>query len=532
MFYPHPKIAPHMPAAWVAAKRNLLLAKAGLVKELGLEAIFRGKNSHILPESFFSQYPHLRGPRCDHPRRSTQEAFSMCVDLPENLEMVEWMMAELKRNVPGITAVITGTNDAGAGLCWAASLYPGPNGPRHCMNRNAGVRVRDLSAAVHRGAVKGGGKIVLHWGNVNFWQNELEVVRPLLPEDTYIDRYDPAHLSVGTRINANYPFLGVIDPLDIISDMERYHDPNTRELSVGSSAMYSRAQDLPESVAKLLDIVEDCISQPTGSLSERLEKMKKFAALWGGENNSEKVFEAFFDMNRAFTLKNAATSGYGGYSNFYCGVSMRHLTRPLVIKPELLTADQEAYFLPHVFNPDQNEARMDYIDFHGSRMQGTPSWNYAGLRSALSLANRAGLTLESLEGAPEGAWLKKVGRSLRMWASEVRSIHNFYHAQLIRDEHAETLAGEPKIPPKVESWDGESGYLEWYEILRDELDNTNELIAMLEDGGIELVARAKDPRYEDTFLLGPDLIDQLKKKASIMREHWLDAQKYLASPHK
>jgi hypothetical protein len=154
------------------------------------------------------------------------------------------------------------------------------------------------------------------------------------------------------------------------------------------------------------------------------------------------------------------------------------------------------------------------------------------LRSALSLANRAGLTLENLEGAPEGAWLKKVGRSLRMWASEVRSIHNFYHAQLIRDKNAETLAGEPKIPPKVESWDGDPGYLEWYEILRDELDNTNELIAMLEDGGIELVARAKNPRYEDTFLLGPDLIDQLKKKAQIMREHWLDAQRYLASPHK
>ena len=43
---------------------------------------------------------------------------------------------------------------------------------------------------------------------------------------------------------------------------------------------------------------------------------------------------------------------------------------------------------------------------------------------------------------------------------------------------------------------------------------------------------AKDPRYEDTFLLGPDFLEQLRKKAGIMRAHWLDVQDYLAPPHK
>ena len=68
--------------------------------------------------------------------------------------------------------------------------------------------------------------------------------------------------------------------------------------------------------------------------------------------------------------------------------------------------------------------------------------------------------------------------------------------------------------------------------MRDEFDNTNELIALLESGGIELVASARDPRYEDTFLMGPDLIGQLRKKADLMRAHWLDVQDYLAPPHK
>jgi len=529
MFFPHPKIAPHVPADWVVANRELLLAKAAIVREMGLEILFAGKNSEMLPESFFQEYPHLRGPRVDHPRRSKREEFSWCVDLPETQEIIEWTMAELLRHVPGIKTFESGTNDAGSGLCWAASQYPGPNGPRHCKGRTVGERVRDLVLTVQRGASKGGGDIIFRWSNVNFWQNEMDVILPMLPEKAYINSRDPSLMSVGTMINQNYPFLGIIDPLSVILSMERYHKPGVSNIIVNFSAMYDRYEDRPQTVGKLLDIVEDCIAEPTGSLTERLEKLKKIAALWGGEQNREKLFEALYNMHQAFATKNAAAPHY---SNFYCGVSMRHLTRPLLIKPEVLTPEEEAYFLPHIFNIHENEARMDYIDLHGSRMHGTANWNDRGLRRALSMARSAARTMENLENAPQGEWLNKIALGFKMWASEVRSIHNFYHAQLIRDKYADILAGEPKIPSKVETWQGDPGYLEWIEIMRDEFDNTNELIAMLEDGGIELVARAENPRYEDTFLLGPDLIDQLKKKARIMREHWLDVQEYLAPPHK
>ena len=351
----------------------------------------------------------------------------------------------------------------------------------------------------------------------------------MLPEKAYINQKDPSLMRVGTMINQNYPFVGIIDPLSVIQTMERYHRPGISNIAVSFSAMYDRYEDRPETVGKLLDIMEECIALPTGSLSERLEKLKKIASLWGGEHNREKLFEALYNMHEAFSLKNSVASRY---SNFYCGVSMRHLTRPLLIKPEVLTGEEEAYFLPHVFNIHENEARMDYIDLHGGRISGTADWNDRGLSRALSMARSAARNMENLEGAPQGEWLRGLAVGLKMWASEVRSIHNFYHTQLIRDKYAEILAGEPRIPEKVANWDGDPGYLEWIEIMRDEFDNTNELVSLLENGGIELVARAKDPRYEDTFLLGPDLIAQLRKKARIMREHWLDVQQYLAAPHK
>ncbi len=532
MFYPPPQIAPHVPADWVAANRKLLQAKRKAINELGLEAIFAGKNTEMLPESFFVEYPRLRGPRVDHPRRTKKEAFSWCTDLEETRELIKWSMAELLRGAPEIKVFSSGTNDAGSGLCWAAAQYPGPNGPRQCKHRTAGQRSRDLILTVQEGARRGGGEIDFRWSNVNFWQNELEMVALMLPENAYLRGRDPAMMGVGTMINPAYPFMGLIDPLAVIGSMERYHRPGTKILSIGTSAMYARHEDSPETVAKLLDLVEICIAQPTTNLSQRLDLLKKVAAGWGGEQNAEQVFEALYDLHRAFTMKNLITPRYDGYSNFYCGVSLRHLTRPLVIKPELLTPEEEAYFLPYVFNPSQNEARMDYIDFHGGQMHGTPLWNSNGLNRVLSLARSVAGRLDGLEGAPEGEFLHRLSLSVRMWASEVRSIHNFYHAQLIRNANAEVLAGEPRVHEKVASWDGDKGYLEWNEIMRDEFDNTNELIVLLENGGLELVARAKDPKYEDTFLLGPDLIGQLRKKAAIMREHWLDIEPYIAPPHK
>ena len=69
----------------------------------------------------------------------------------------------------------------------------------------------------------------------------------------------------------------------------------------------------------------------------------------------------------------------------------------------------------------------------------------------------------------------------------------------------------------------------WNEIQRDEFDNTNEMLALLERGGADLVGRAGSAREEDVFLLGPDLAGALRKKADLMREHWLDGRRYLST---
>jgi hypothetical protein len=531
-FFPHPDIAPHLPADWVAANRKLMLEKAAVVRELGLGAMAYAKNSHFLPESFFRQFPELRGPRVDHPRRSRREEFVWCTDLPRTREIIEWMMMELLSKVPEIETVFTGTNDSGSGLCWAAAQYPGPNGPRHCKDIPVSQRVRTLCETVHGSAGKLGRQIVQRWGHTNLWDGEMEIVLQNLPPGTYINSRDPSLIITGTMINDAYPFRGMIDPLQIIGAMEKFHQPEVETvLLMLTQEFYGRGDDSPEAVAKFLELFIECIERPVQGLKAQMDMLSMISERWGGAEHGDKVFDAFYNMHQALELTDIIVPNYRRLIRF-CPVSLRYMTRPLLIRPDVLSSSEEAYFLPHIFNIRTNEARMDYIDIHGSRMRGTATWDDRSLHGALKSVIEAARTLENCTGAPEEKWLKQVALGLRMWVSEMRSIHNFYHAQLIRDENAEILAGPPRIPLKTASWSGEGDILPWNEIMRDEFDNTGEFIALLKCGGLELVARAVDSKHEDTFLLGPDLLEQLEKKRSLMRAHWLDVQDYLAPPLK
>ena len=77
---------------------------------------------------------------------------------------------------------------------------------------------------------------------------------------------------------------------------------------------------------------------------------------------------------------------------------------------------------------------------------------------------------------------------------------------------------------------GDTALQKFNTIMRDELDNTQELINILQHGGISSLCLAKDTAHEDCFLLGPNIIEQLKKKRKIMLDHWLDIQDYLTTP--
>jgi hypothetical protein len=523
-FFPDKRIAPFIPEEFVRKNRTLLLAKAEILREFGLGAAFWCYEPNFLPESFFEAYPHMRGPRIDHPRRGNHPAFAPCIDTRETQEMFAGMVAELLRNVPEIRTFFFKTNDAGSGICWSDWLYTGTNGPVHCKDISTGERVATLMNSFKAGAEQAGQDISIHLTSSMFTRDEEEEIILHLPDNCFFQ--SPSVRSLSSGIGSNYPVLGILQPTRIISGSSALNDPNVHTIFVSLRASYDRGHELLSVADKIVEMIIRFMDFPVAQGKEK-EELYRLCVDWAGEGGARDLFDAFIAIEEAERYKSSVAPRV---RSMYWGLSARHINRPLVFAPHLLTAEQEAYFLPHVFNASETEARLDYTDIHGGAGRtvepGAISRYVAMLNDAISLMERIPAS------APEYEFIMDMTRSWRIYSSIMRSSGNFGEAQAIRDRHAERLTQPRQRPDKNATWDGDPDLQAFNAIMRDELDNALELIDMLNDGGMRLIRHADDHSYEDTFLLGPDIIGQLKMKRKIMLEHWTDIEGFLTTPYK
>ena len=527
-FFPDPKIAPFIPADFVKKNRELILAKAKILREYGLEAAFWSYEPNFLPEEFFEAYPHLLGARVDHPRRGNYPAFAPCISEKETQEMFKNMVAELLKKIPEIKTFFFKTNDAGSGICWSDWQYAGPNGPDHCKDLSMGVRVASLMNTFKDGAKIAGSDIAIFLTGSMFSDEEKKDIYSHLPEKCYFQSHNSDDVQgISSMFVGSYPVKGLIFPLEIIRNISRIDKGTANTVFVSFRASYDRDCENIEATAKVLDLLIKQLESPSKrGLTNELEQLRKLSVEWAGEANAEKLFNAFVQIDEANQYKRTALSGPSG---IYWGVTARHITRPLVIVPTRLTPEEEAYFMPHVFNPFEEETRMDYTDIHGAHRT-IPD---GAADTYVSMLNRAIRSMEAITGdVPEKGFIQNMVKSLKIYASIFRSIGNFAEAQEIRDRNAEKLSVAPHRPDKTPTWEGDPELQKFNAVMRDELDNTLELIGLLEDGGMNLISHTRDPKYEDTFLLGPNLIEQLKLKRKIMMKHWVDIEGYMATPFK
>lgn len=531
-FFPHPKEAPFLNMAHVRKNVALLRACVKVLRKHKLNAAFNTHDPFFMPEAFFTKYPHLRGARLDHPRRSRKEEFGICRDCPEGQEMLAWNMAQLIKEVPELTTLCWLTNDAGAGICWNEYLYPGPNGPAGCRNLNTGQRVANIINSFNQGAGRKLDTVVLH---ANFTRAERDLFpRYVDPDCMYSLGMDDRLVSVGPVIDN--PIRGIFDAVAMVAALEKAQGPKVRKIMVGLGTNYSRNHELPETAQKVIEIIESFFDAPVAGTIGRLTFLRALCVRWVGEKQADALLEAMIALNEAYKYKQATMPRFTGN---YVGVSMRHITRPLVALPEKLTPEEEAYFLPHVFNPSLQEARMDYLDWHGGKLRAGAAdeeWPDPRLNEvsvACGRFNSVADALEKLDGKGDAAIFRGMAISIRMYSSILRSIGNFYAMQMVRERNAARFAAGPRVHTKIASMTGDEDLLLIHEYMRDELDNTARLIDLIENGGkARMVLAVRPGDVEDTFMLGADIVEQLHKKMTIMRSHWLDASAYLAPPHK
>ena len=529
-FYPDKKIAPFIPEKFVRDNVQLLLAKVKILRENGMDAAFFSNEPEIIPSAFFEAYPELRGPRVDHPRRSNVAFFSPCLSMKEMQEMYAGMIAELLKNAPEIKTFFFKTNDAGSGNCWSDWLYSGPNGPDHCKNETTGQRIENLFNALHEGALRARTKLDVYLshtqGTSNFSDEERTDIQNHLPANCYFAS-TPEHeiKSIGNDFASMYPVKGILDVYSFLSDLKQIDRQKPQTIFMSLGAFYSRGNESPVVADMMFKLLDDYFSNPSPGLTEK-QKLQTYCRDWAEGKHADSLYNALLDLNTADRFRKSYLSNLYG---IYWNVSNRMITRPLVVAPQRLAKEEETYFLPHIFNVSENEARTDYLDINGGRWTASRDSIQIYVEKIVQVCNK----LETIEAStPKNEFIHQQETALRIHASLFRSIGNFTVAQQIRDRNAEKLNSPIHRPSKESTWTGDPDLLKFNEIMRDELDNTAELINILELNGTNELCLAKDAAHEDCFLLGTDIIGQLKMKYKIMISHWRDIEDYMTTPFK
>lgn len=529
-FYPDEKIAPYIPSQFVKGNRELLLAKAKILRENGMHASLFSNEPEIIPEAFFEAYPEYRGPRVDHPRRSNVPFFSPCLSVKGMQDMYAKMMADLLKNAPEIKSFFFKTNDAGSGNCWSDWLYSGPNGPDYCKNETTGERLEHLFQALQNGASQAGTKLDVYLshaqGSSNFTDKERTDIQNHLPDNCYFAS-TPEHeiKSMGSDFAFYYPAKGILNVYSFLNSLERLDIHKKQYIFISLRAFYSRGNESSEVHDLMFKLMADYFAAPTDTSTTK-QTLYKYCGEWAGQKNGDTLYHALLDLDEADKIR------YPRLSNLYgihWVVSTRFVTRPLVAAPQRLSQEEEAYFLPFVFNVSQEAAQMDYLDIHGGHWTTSPD----SIKTYVEKITRVAKKLDMIDVPDQkNNFIRELATALKIHASLIRSVGNFAEAQQIRDRNIEKFNGPIHRPTKEANWTGDPDLLKFNNVMRDELDNTEELITVLENGGIGQICHADDQKHEDTFLLGPDLIDQLKKKCKIMLNHWRDIEDYMTSPMK
>jgi hypothetical protein len=152
---------------------------------------------------------------------------------------------------------------------------------------------------------------------------------------------------------------------------------------------------------------------------------------------------------------------------------------------------------------------------------------FSGSLLASNLFNRAINDLESAvqdiaglkDKVGDKEALERLGLRLKVLICFYRNARNTIQYQDILDRT------DYENPPKEENiypLDGDQKLLEIQNVTRSEIDNIHELIGLLEGSPLPLVELAPSLEEEDIFLIGPNIVEQLRKKVQIMLRRQLD----------
>jgi hypothetical protein len=510
----------YLPLDHAALCFKLVTERCAILEKLGLKGALFSNEPFWLPESVFQDHPAWRGPRIDHPRRSTVPVYSPCIDNPEVLEMYSYAMETIVRST-NIDYIGFKSNDAGGGICWSTGLYPGPNGPASCKNRSMGDRITGFLNALSEGAKAGGREITVNFdSNLGFKEPEFQVdmVWPRLRENQI----------------ANGKNQGGQIPVALIPPMDRVLNPVLR---VPVIMRFARALDAAAASGKLMAIINMPSSDmeeswiylslfsknPAKGYADTVSLIKKAAEiLEPAAGAADALVDSFQDIEDVLTAINALGLNMLEYGTLH----QRWINRPFVPFPDELPGEHRDYYRKYQFQAQGEEHAKDLMDIQGiEAIRG-----FSGVFLATQALRRARQGLakarEHLAAASEQSPGGGIGEKINLTGERLAVLDHFLRCITNAAEFQEIIdrTDFERAPGTGCRWPtrNDSRIEQMQNIMRDEIDNANELAALIEGRVTLFLAAEEESRFEDIFTYGPDLAKQLRLKARIMLDHLRD----------
>ena len=213
-------------------------------------------------------------------------------------------------------------------------------------------------------------------------------------------------------------------------------------------------------------------------------------------------------------------------------MQQRWLTRPFVPFPDELTPDETHYYRAYQFQARSEERARNLGDLQGTRqyegLGGAALVNNLIVRMLADLKVARG-DLRAIEETSDGErhqGLELLEARLRAFAIVADNGRDAIEYQHILDI---TKGGALRRP--VEFQEDLTDIPEWRaikDIARREIDNSSVLIGLLQSHQAPLIDLAQNSADENIRVLGPDVVEQLRKRVKIMIAHWADYQRLFA----
>ncbi len=517
--------------AQVEIARESINWQLEIMRPYGLKGTMHANEPMWLPEGVYRAHPRWRGVQCELGRIASRPYYAPSIDEPEVLDLYRRAAREFSTLFPEVDEFGFLTNDSGGGLSWTPNVYPGLNGPTRWRTRDGGERIANWMKTLQEGSAEAGVTLRISMYSSGLPRETVVSTQDKLAPGLFLNggnSHDEGNGGPGAGLggglwSVGYPALSAGSPAGFLGGaLSVYHNPKNDSTRCGISLDVEEI----ELARMLLDIALD--NPGTGRLHHTEVALIAATKLTGSPELGEQLLGIWERVGSAqHAIGQIRQKGFGLVLPF-CGVSMRWLIRPLVPAPEELTPEETAHYRNFMFaiESQKDDPHFGLVlgkgVFRGESVMWMSRWCLQEAIDTLRGAQHSALAIA--KKMPEGADADRIqlyAARIGVQACLAANIKN-----TIMYQYALDVADQPQYGPNAMDYDDniifDQRALTMRKSAREELDNINELIALIETSNGRVIEHAESPEEESVFMFGPNLLNDLKRKVEIMLDHWQD----------